>query len=131
MMKTQKGFTLVELLAVILLLGLLITVVLVSANKLIKTSDKKYYQGQEKMMTLAAKEYFHDYRSYLPKTIKDTKKVLLETLVTEKYIDKIVDTKQKDCDRSASYVLVTKKSTTDYLYQAILVCPDGHYQTKL
>ena len=44
----NKGFTLIEMLATITILGILITIVLLSANKLITTSNNQYYKTSEK-----------------------------------------------------------------------------------
>lgn len=118
----HKGFTLVEMLATLLLLGLIITIVLVSANKLIKTSDEKYYKTQEHMFLLAGKEYFVDYRNSLPKTIGETTRVTLKTLVKEAYIEPIKSVTKEDCHGDNSYVEVTKQSSTNYTYKVKLSC---------
>lgn len=124
----KKGFTLLEMLAAIAILMILSVVVLLSANKLLKTSRNKYYQTQEELMILAAKDYFSDYIVYLPKEENETKQVLLEALIKEKYINQVVDSNDDDCDSKKSYIEVKKISSKEYLYSAHLVC--GNYQTK-
>ena len=127
----NKGFTLVELLAVIVILNLLIGLVLVQASKTIRKANTQYYHTQEKMILLAAKEYFNDYRSHLSKEVGATSEVLLATLEDELYIDFVVDVNQEHCDGLTSKVIVKKKDDTDYQYQVSLVCPKGNYQTKI
>ena len=126
----SKGFTLIELLATIIILGVLVTIVLFSANKLIKTSNLEYYNTSEKMMILASKDYFADYRSYLPKEVGEKTRVLLSALVLEEYIDMIKDVNENDCDTTKSYVEVEKTSNKDFLYKAHLVCDKANYETK-
>lgn len=126
----SKGFTLIELLATIIILGILVTIVLFSANKLIKTSNLEYYNTSEKMMILASKDYFADYRSYLPKEVGEKTRVLLSALVLEQYIDMIKDVNENDCDTTKSYVEVEKTSDKDFLYKAHLVCDKANYETK-
>ena len=126
----SKGFTLIELLATIIILGVLVTIVLFSANKLIKTSNLEYYNTSEKMMILASKDYFADYRSYLPKEVGEKTRVLLSALVLEQYIDMIKDVNENDCDTTKSYVEVEKTSDKDFLYKAHLVCDKANYETK-
>ena len=126
----SKGFTLIELLATIIILGILVTIVLFSANKLIKTSNLEYYNTSEKMMILASKDYFADYRSYLPKEVGEKTRVLLSALVLEEYIDMIKDVNENDCDTTKSYVEVEKTSDKDFLYKAHLVCDKANYDTK-
>lgn len=126
----SKGFTLIELLATIIILGILVTIVLFSANKLIKTSNLEYYNTSEKMMILASKDYFADYRSYLPKEVGEKTRVLLSALVLEEYIDMIKDVNENDCNTTKSYVEVEKTSDKDFLYKAHLVCDKANYETK-
>ena len=126
----NKGFTLIEMLATIIILGILVTIVLFSANKLIKTSNLEYYNTSEKMMILASKDYFADYRSYLPKEVGEKTRVLLSALVIEEYIDMIKDVNDNDCDTTKSYVEVEKTSNKDFLYKAHLVCDKANYETK-
>lgn len=111
----NKGFTLIEMLATLTILGILVTIVLVSANRLISSSNLEYYNTSEKMMILASKDYFADYRSYLPKEVKGTTRVLLSALVIEEYIDMIKDVNDNDCNSSESYVEVEKTSDNEYL----------------
>ena len=126
----SKGFTLIEMLATIIILGILVTIVLFSANKLIKSSNLEYYNTSEKMMILASKDYFADYRSYLPKEVGEKTRVLLSALVIEEYIDMIKDVNDNDCDTTKSYVEVEKTSNKDFLYKAHLVCDKANYETK-
>lgn len=119
----NKGFTLIEMLATLTILGILVTIVLVSANRLISSSNLEYYNTSEKMMILASKDYFADYRSYLPR-------VLLSTLVKEEFIDMIKDVNDNDCNSSESYVEVEKTNDNEYLYTAHLVCDKSDYITK-
>ncbi len=126
----KKGFTLIELLVTIIILGILVSAVLVSANKLITASNKEYYNTSEKMMILASKDYFADYRSYLPKEIGKNTRVLLSALVLEDYIDMIKDVNGNDCDDKKSYVEVEKTSNSEYLYKAHLVCDKSNYETE-
>ena len=126
----NKGFTLIEMLATIIILGILVTIVLLSANRLISSSNLEYYNTSEKMMILASKDYIADYRSYLPKEVNGTTRVLLSALVREEYIDMIKDVNDNDCNTSKSYVEVEKTSNNEYLYKAHLVCDKSNYETK-
>ncbi len=126
----NKGFTLIEMLATIAILGILVSIVLVSANRLITSSNLEYYNTSEKMMILASKDYFADYRSYLPKEVNGKTRVLLSALVTEEYIDMIKDVNENDCNDKESYVEVEKISNSEFLYKAHLVCDKAGYITS-
>lgn len=129
-MKNRNGFTLLELLATIIILGLLTTLVVGTVIPILKRSHNEYYKSQEKMLLLAGKEYFADHRSELPKEIGETSKVTLKTLIEEKYIDPIKGRNDNDCNFEKSSVIAQKVSNTKYEYYASLICEDDNYETK-
>ena len=121
----RKGFTLVELLAAVIILGLLTTLAYVSVRSILNRGDESYYKNQEELLLLAGREYFADNRDKLPDEIGDTSTVTLETLVKEKYIDPIKDKNENDCDQKKSNVVAQKITDKDYQYYATLSC--GNY----
>ena len=123
----DKGFTLVELLATIIILGLLTTIAYVSVTKILDRGNDSYYDSQENMLVLAGREYFADHRSELPKEIGGTSTVTLETLIEEKYIDPIKDKNENVCDELNSTVTAQKITDRDFQYYGILEC--GNYKT--
>ncbi len=128
MKKQKKGFTLIELLATIIILGLLVTIAYISVTSILNRGNDSYYESQENMLLLAGREYFADHRSELPKDIGNTSNVSLETLIKEKYIDKVKDKTEDDCDDEKSGVTVQKITDKDYQYYVTLVC--NNYETK-
>ena len=73
----KRGFTLLELLATIIILGLLTTIVIAGILPLLNRGNNEYYATQEEMLVLAARDFFTDYRSRLPKEIGETSTVTL------------------------------------------------------
>ena len=124
----NKGFTLVELLATIIILGLLVSIAYVSVSSILNSGDDSYYESQENMLVLAGREYYADHRSELPKEIGDTSNVSLETLVEENYIEQITDKDGNDCDNDNSGVTVQKITEKYFQYYGTLIC--GAYQTN-
>ena len=125
----KKGFTLVELLATIIILGLLSAVIYVSVTSILNRGNDSYYTSQEDMLILAGREYYADHRSELPDEIGDTSNVTLETLIDQNYIDPIKDRNENDCDFENSGVTVQKITERDYQYYGILVCNGDNYTT--
>ena len=128
MIREKKGFTLVGLLATIIILGLLVTIAYVSVTSILDRDNDSYYESQENMLVLAGREYFAGHWSELPKEIGDTSTVTLETLIKEKYIDPIVDKDENVCDNLKSVVTAQKITDRDFQYYGILAC--GNYTTE-
>lgn len=123
--KGQKGFTIVELLGVIVLLALIAIIAVPSVANMLKETTIAYYTTNENTLELGAKDYYSANRGLLPKKYGETSMVDIEQLVSSGYIDPIVDKKNKSC---TGYVIVYKEETENYKYHTCVICDD--YQTK-
>ena len=124
----KKGFTMVELLVTIIILGILTTLAYFGVSTILNRGSNSYYNSQEEMLVLAGREYFADYREKLPKDIGKTASVTLDTLIKESYIDPVKDEDDNDCNRDNTTVTVQKITDKDYQYYVTLVC--DYYETK-
>ena len=90
-MKNNKGFTMVELLAAIAILGILMGLALQAYTKYIGFSRSKAHKVLAESSSQAADEYFLDY--------PDETEVDFETLVEYQYLESAADPseKGKDC----------------------------------
>ena len=108
--KSKKAFTLIELLAVIVILGIIATVGIFSYSKYLKNAKVRYYNGQERMLVLSARDFFTDYRSKLPKEVGSETSVSLEELYSKKYISELKDYSGKLCEnKEENKVMLIKK----------------------
>ena len=123
--KNNKGFTMVELLAAVTILGILATIAIVSVTNTMEKSHKEYDKKQNKLFTTAAQTYFTDNRSELPKKLLTTNTVTLQKLIEENYIEEIVDYKKKAYDKTKSVATVKKTGAGKYIYYSTLVSGDG------
>lgn len=124
----KQGFTLVELLAVIVLLAIIMGIVNISYAYINNQSGKGYYQALEESIKMATADYYFYNRNTL--SLNDNKiKIPLSTLVNENFIDDIKDTNHNSCTNTDSYALVIKKSADQYIYTVCLInC--GNYTTE-
>ena len=125
MIKNNKGFTMVELLAAVTILGILATIAIVSVTNTMEKSHKEYDEKQNKLFTTAAQTYFTDNRSELPKKLLTTNTVTLKKLIEENYIEEIVDYKKKAYDKEKSVATIKKTGAGKYMYYSTLVREDG------
>ena len=123
-MKNNKGFTFVELLAVILMIGILLTIAVPTVTSLLSKGTNDYYHSLEDNMVIATRDYTTDYRTILPRKINDTTTIDLSELVNNQYIDKINDKDGKKCEGK---VTIKKIAKNNYEYHSCLTC--GNYKT--
>ncbi|MBR3199179.1 MAG: prepilin-type N-terminal cleavage/methylation domain-containing protein [Bacilli bacterium] len=80
----KKGFTLVELIAVIVILGLIATIVYPSIVSIINSSKEKAYKSQKVLIVKAAKEWGVKNSAHLP---EESCKISVARLIKEGYIE--------------------------------------------
>ena len=121
-MRNNKGFSLVELLAIIVVLGILITIASFTYQSILNNSKKEVYKKYEITMENAAMMFV------IKNGVPNGSKVTMSDLVNNQYLDKFVDPKDsKDCPDS--YVTVIANSNySDISYNACLIC--NSYKTK-
>ena len=81
-MKNKKGFTIVELLCVIVLLGIIVSIGVLSVSSIRGSILNKQYKNIKTEIELAAEKYYED-TSYAT--------VYVETLITEGYSKRIIN----------------------------------------
>ncbi|MDO4995751.1 MAG: type II secretion system protein [Bacilli bacterium] len=119
----KKAFTMVELLAVIVILGILSIISVTAVQGIIAKAKERYYKSQEESMVMAAQSFLKNNQKQQPKVSGQTKTIKLETLLSNKYIDKVVDYKKETCSGAESYVKAFKYENEIY-YTAYLKCPN-------
>lgn len=112
--KNQRGFTLVELMGVILILGIVLLIAIPAVTKFLGKSKDQYYETTIDNIESATEEFLMDYNELVPPTQDGG--IVYETSVTEFYLKNLVDLKYLDsvedpnthasCDEE-SYVVVT------------------------
>lgn len=120
--KNKKGFTMVELLAAIVILGILSITAIASVTRLVSKSKDEQIVHQEKTAIMATQSYFQANKDELPKAIGESRKIPLSKLKSTNYLkNNIKNADGKSCMED-SYVKVYKKSNSDYTYTAYIFC---------
>lgn len=120
----NKGFTLVELLAVIVILAIIGGIGIISYTSIIKKSESDYYVNLVDNLELGAANYFRDNRSKRPGIGEVCKSVSLQTLINEKYLENANDHKGNPCNLTNSIVYIKRNSNMQYEYKTTLYCDD-------
>lgn len=128
-MKNRKGFTLLELLAVIIILGILMGLAYMGVSGYIRSSNDALYEDYEKNISTGATNYLIDHTGSLPLE-GQTIRIDASKLICEGYIKSLEDPKVDGATCNLeSYAIVTRGndvgSNMDLEYKACLKC--GNY----
>jgi prepilin-type N-terminal cleavage/methylation domain-containing protein len=129
----NKGFTLIEILAVITIIGIIALLTVPVVDRVIQRTGNKVFQSNEKSLADAAEDYYMVNNTQLPPNISNRDIIFLNDLIANGYIKQIKDIKNRDnnCD---GYVIIEKVKTNLYNYYPFLNCSerfitDGYYNT--
>lgn len=147
----NKGFTMIELLGVITLLGIIALICIPSVSKLLKNVGNSYYKAIEKNVKSAGTDYYTDNKDLLPDDVGKTAIVYVgdktnsnNSLVGLSYIEEVVDRNKNTCgyygetklSEEYSYVIVNreykdaKREETKYTYTSCMHCLGDNYNTS-
>lgn len=130
MKKKKNGYTIVEVLAVVLIIGLLLAIAVPVVNKQLNDFRGDYYVKLEESIKSGGQEYIADKKFSKPKKLLYSEIITLKELEDGKYIDEVVDYVGKSCDLEESYVVVVKVAENKYDYHTCLKCDYDEYKTN-
>lgn len=115
-MNSKKAFTLVELLAVITIIGVLALIALPTIEKITKENQQKVYQQQLDNIVLSLKSWASDNKEFLPENENENLTVTLGNLKSEGYIEyDVKNTLTNKCfDNSMALIITKVKKNYDY-----------------
>ena len=122
----KKGFTMLELLAVIIILGILISLAYTSISRYLNQTRSTTYEDFEKNITSGVTNYLIDHTGSIPNE-GESLVVDVEKLVCEGYVEDLQDPREsaRTCNLE-SYAIVKRNANTGYNmdidYEACLVC---------
>ena len=127
--RRKKGFTIIELLAAIVVVGILASLAVVVINKYILQGHNTVDNQLEKQLILAAKSYYSDNKTKFITNKDNGVIVWYTTLRAENYMtNDLVDFDGNSCAKS--YVVI-KKDNAKYSYSGCVLCDnDGYNNTE-
>ena len=130
----KKGFTLVELLAVIIILSLVLVIAVPSVNKYIKQSKEKAYDAQISTIIEAAQAYASTNLELLPNRENISVKVTLGQLKSSGLIKEEVKNPNDDKYFDDALTIEIKKNKENYIYEVVentITTRDGEKSPKI
>ena len=132
--ENKNAFTLVEIIAAVIIMGIIAIIAVPSVIRYINDSTETTYLSYENSMEDAAKNHVikciseNDPNCLLPE--KGEKKVVyLSDLVNSGYIDDMKDPNSDSfCESEISHIEITNSGEADFSYTACLYC--GEYKTN-
>ena len=125
-MKKRNGFTLIEIIAAIVILGIIAIIAFATYTSSLRGFRDDYYESLVRTTEESGEEFFNDNRNYRPNKILYAQKVSIGTLEAKNYINKVVDYNGDACEES-SYVLIVKEGKNDFSYHTCLICQKDNY----
>ncbi len=121
-MKKNKGFTLVELLVSMTIMGILLVLAIPTVGNIIAGNKQKKFDAYERSLEHAAKLYMEEHEREEFSHYYGCIKVTLDQLKQDNLIKDFPD---KDVTCSEAYVNVHKKINNTFSYDAVLKCADN------
>jgi len=121
----NRGFTMIELLACIVILGILSTIGVMAVSKYLKQSQRNTYLEFENSMLTSAKDYFIDNSEEIPPLGGQVRLDLIDDLIKNQYSDQLEDPSKRGTS-CKGYVDVTRSHeegfNIDLSYRVCLIC---------
>ena len=124
----NKGFTLVELLGVIVLVVIVSGLAVYSVSVIIQNGKKGIYKNHEATLKSAAENYYIDNIDNIPNIGKQG---VLSMADLASYLDKIIDPNGGSCEFSKVYVFRDNDVSNNIKlsYKVCLICKNGDNET--
>lgn len=132
MRKNSKGFTMIELLGALIIIGVLLLIAVPGVSTLMRRFREDYYVKLEKSLEASAKDFYADNKLYQPEGELKSSYTSIDSLIKKKYVEKLVDYKSKACSltETESYVISIYKGNGKYEYKACISCPEDDYRSN-
>lgn len=121
----NKGFTLVELLAVIVILAIILAIAVPRISSLIENSRSEAYRANEKMLGKAAHTYLAAHNDLIPAEIDGVAKIDINSLKNDNFINDILDVIDKTTQCSG-YVIVKRTNISSHSVTPYLKCGENY-----
>ncbi len=124
----KKGFTLIELIAVVVILGIILVIAVPRITDVINNARESGYQANERIMVNAARNYLVINDTKNPSEISNMSIITIDDLQDSEFIGSINDGGNSSIECNG-YVVITLVEANNYEYEPYLKC-GNNYQTE-
>ena len=122
--KNRRGFSLVELLAVVVILGLIMAIGIGATSYLVDKAKSEKMESQKNTVNMSAQTYLQNNKNLVPKIIGESKIIKVSDLRRTNYLTEDITNNKGESCMEKSYVRVYKLSNSEYTYTTFLYCGD-------
>ena len=120
----KDGFSLVELLAVVVILGIIVTIGIATTSMLTNRAKEAEMDSYKNTIKMSAQTYLQNNKNLVPKVVGESKVIKVRELRENNYLTKDIKNKKGESCMENSYVRVYKLSNTEYTYTPYIYCGD-------
>ena len=120
--RNNNAFSLVELLAVVVILGILASIGVGVVSNLIDKAEQDKIDSQKNTVTMSAQTYMQNNKNLVPKIIGESSIIKVSDLRKTNYLTEDIKNEKGESCMEKSYVRVYKLSNTEYTYTTFLYC---------
>ena len=120
----NSGFSLVELLAVVVILGIIATIGIATTSMLTNRAKEAEMDSYKNTVKMSAQTYLQNNKNLVPKVVGESKVIKVSELRKNNYLTKDIKNKKGESCMENSYVKVYKLSNTEYTYTTYIYCGD-------
>ena len=124
-MKFKKAFTLTELLAILVIIGIVLVIAIPSFTNLEKKFKSEYYAKMDANVLAIGKNYYKDNAELRPTALLQSDSVDYGDLIKDNYVDSI---NKYNSSTKCTGKVVIMKTETDYIYKNCVNCGNGEYK---
>lgn len=117
----KKGFTLVEIMAVILILGVILVIAIPTFNKVVEESKNKLYKNLNETVVKTTKTYATENAFLMPTEEGESVEVTVNELISTGYLKELKNPGDKE-DTCNGYVIITRLADEQYAYNPHINC---------